>query len=524
MDFLTIILKPWPARGICFLLGALGALAFAPLFIFPAILLTFSCIWFLLEQHLENNTSYLKLFYLGWWFGLGHFTVGLYWISFALTVDLNAFWWVVPFALFGIPSILAVFTGIAFAVIKIWPFQGISRAFAFAATWVGLEWIRGHIFTGFPWNLAGYTWGFNLDLSQLASLIGIYGLSLLVILLSLSINFLVKRNAAERNAAIFIGIIVLAGWFWGKNRLLYPEEKNSPSLAIRIVQPNIPQTLKWKPLEQHANLETLLALTDKPSPLPLKAVIWPETAVSFFLEHEPALRKKIAHSLPKESLLFTGALRRTPPEQKPMQIWNSLIVMNDQGEIVGFYDKSHLVPFGEYLPFRTQLDKIFGKGSIKKITAGTVDFTSGPGPQSIQTAENLPPFSGLVCYEVIFPSAIINRNQPRPGWIINVTNDGWYGKTSGPYQHLEMTRFRAIEEGVPLIRAANTGISAVFNAYGQTLGSIALGKQDVLDVLIPAPTYHVPLYAKWGDWITLSLILSVLFLAFLFSFIRHPDE
>lgn len=524
MDFLRIILRPWPARGICFLLGALGALAFAPLYIFPAILLSLSCAWFLLEQHLENNTSYIKLFYLGWWFGLGHFTVGLYWITFALYVDLESFWWVIPFALFGIPSILAIFTGLVFGLIKLWPYQGVSRAFAFAGIWVVLEWIRGHIFTGFPWNLVGYAWGFNLDISQVASLVGIYGLSLLAILLALSLNYLVKQNPYERNVAIFICLVTLSGWFWGKNRLLYPEEKRSIPIAIRVVQPNIPQTLKWNPLQQQANLETLLKLTGKPSQLPLKAIIWPESAISFFLEYEPKLRLKIANTLPKESYLLTGALRRTPPGEIPVQLWNSLIVMNHKGEILGSYDKSHLVPFGEYLPFRSELDKLFGAGSIKKITAGTVDFKAGNGPQNLKFAEDLPALSGLICYEVIFPNAIINRFALRPDWIVNVTNDGWYGRTSGPYQHLEMTRFRAIEEGVPLVRAANTGVSAVFNGYGQTIGLLDLGEQSVLDVLLPAPTYHIPLYAKWGDWIPLALVLVTFLIAYLMSFIRRSHE
>lgn len=524
MDFLPLIFKSWPGRGLSFLLGALGALAFAPLFLFPALLLSFSCIWFLLDQNIENKTTYSKLFFLGWWFGLGHFTAGLYWITYALSVDLESFWWLIPFALFGIPSILALFTGLTFSLTKLWPFKGISRACAFAAIWVAMEWIRGHIFTGFPWNLLGYAWAFNLEISQAASLIGVYGLSLFALLLALSLNTFLGGKALERNLALFLGICVLTAWFWGRDRLLHPNEQKTPSLAIRLVQPNIPQTLKWQAHQQKAHLQTLMEMTNLPSSLPLKAIIWPESAVSFFLEQEPALRLKIAETLPKDSLLFTGALRRTPPGIVPIQLWNSLFVINDKGEIVTFYDKSHLVPFGEYLPFRAQLDEIFGKGSIKKITAGTLDFTAGTGPQTLSLPGKFLPFSGLVCYEVIFPSAVINKSQQRPGWMINVTNDGWYGNTSGPYQHLEMTRFRAIEEGLPIVRAANTGISAVFDAYGQKVGIIGLGKQDILDVILPSPTYHVPLYAKWGDWITLILILATFSVAFLISLKGRSHE
>ncbi len=519
MDFPPLLLKPWNQRSLSFFLGAIGALAFAPVFLFPALLLSLSCIWYMLEVNIENKIAYRELFYLGWWFGLGHFTAGLYWISFALLVDLDAFWWLIPFALFGIPSILALFTGLTFSLTKLWPFQGVSRAFAFAAIWVTIEWVRGHIFTGFPWNLLGYSWGFSLELSQLVSVIGIYGLSIFAILVSVSICYVISRKAAERNTAIFLCIIILGAWIWGKSRLSHPDEINAPSLAIRIVQPNISQTFKWDPVRQAGNLKTLLEMTANPSSLPLKAVIWPETAVSFFLEQEPALCMRIADVLPKSALLFTGGLRRTPLGETPVQLWNSLIVINDQGQILTSYDKSHLVPFGEYVPFRSELDGLLGKGTIKKVTAGTVDFSSGSGPQTIGLPEGFLPFSGVVCYEVIFPNAIVNKEQSRPGWIINVTNDGWYGNTSGPYQHLEMTRFRAIEEGTPIVRAANTGISAVFDGYGQKVGVVGFGKQDVLDVVLPHPTYKVPFYAQWGDWITLTLILLTFMLAYLLNFI-----
>lgn len=198
--------------------------------------------------------------------------------------------------------------------------------------------------------------------------------------------------------------------------------------------------------------------------------------------------------------------------------------MNSQAQIVASYDKSHLVPFGEYLPFRSSLDAIFGKGTLKKLTAGSLDFTPGKEPESISLPQGFPAFSGLVCYEVIFPHAVINPTQKRPGWMINVTNDGWYGNSAGPYQHLEISRFRAVEEGIPLVRDSNSGISVVFDAYGRSIGSIGLGKEGILDVLLPAPTRYVPLYARWGDWIVLILMAGALGLAWLFSLKRRPNE
>jgi len=518
MDFPTALLKPWVQRGTAFLLGGLGALAFAPIFLFPAILLAFSGIWFFLDRAIEEKSSLWSLFCLGWWFGLGHFAVGLYWIANALTVDLSAFWWVIPFALFGVPAILGVFTGVSFVLTRFWPYRGISRAFAFAAIWVGMEWLRGHIFTGFPWNLVGYSWAFSLEMAQTASLGGVYALTLLTILMAVSLGYLVGRQAFARNVALSIYLIAILFWVWGKNRLNHPDVVAPPSLAIRLVQPNIPQTLKWDLAKREENFQKLLKLTALPSSLPLKAVIWPETAAPFFLEQDNPHRFMAIEKMPKNALLLAGSLRRTWPNETPFQVWNSLLVINGAGNVIAAYDKFHLVPFGEYLPFRNLFDALFGVGTIKKITAGTIDFTAGPGPRTIALPEGFPTFSGLVCYEVIFPSAVISVTEPRPGWMINITNDGWYGRSSGPYQHLEIARFRAIEEGIPLVRAANSGVSAVYDAYGRNQGMLGLEKEGVLDVLLPTPTREIPFYAKWGDWITLSLVFGTLILAWVFSF------
>ena len=250
MDFSPLNLKPWPQRGIAFILGAVGALAFAPVFLFPAILLSLSGIWFFLEQEIEQKSSFSKIFWLGWWFGLGHFTAGLYWIAYALTVDLEAFWWLIPFALLGVPAILAVFTGFSFILTRLWPYNGMSRAFAFAAIWVGVEWLRGHLFTGFPWNLEGYTWAFSPEMAQVASFAGVYGLSLLTLLMAVSLRYFVSKLNFERNTALSIYLIAVLCWVWGKGRLDHPDVLTSPPLTIRLVQPNIPQTLKWDPMQR----------------------------------------------------------------------------------------------------------------------------------------------------------------------------------------------------------------------------------------------------------------------------------
>ena len=343
-------------------------------------------------------------------------------------------------------------------------------------------------------------------MSQLAALAGVYGLSLLTIFMGVSLESLRKRKL------LFLTTYLIASLCWGGGhyRITHPDVIAKSSLAIRLVQPNVAQSLKWDPAKKKRNFYQLLTLTTLPSSLPLKAIIWPESAISFFLDGSPQYRKIIGKSLPSGALLFTGGLRRTPPNAPTLKIWNSLLAIDEEGALIAHFDKFHLVPFGEYLPFRKTLDELLGKNALKKITAGDIDFTPGEGPQTILLPKGFPSFSGLVCYEVIFPAAIIHPSQPRPGWIINVTNDAWYGNSSGPYQHLESARFRAIEEGIPLVRVANSGISAVFDAYGKIIGALPLNTEGILDVLLPTPTRTLTPYAYWGDTFMCFLIIGLL--------------
>jgi apolipoprotein N-acyltransferase len=532
MDFPQLILKRWPARLICFVLGAIGALGFAPVFIIPALIISLSGLWIILSNQSviaqdppasqkRVNDGFINVFWLGWWFGLGHFTGGLYWIANALTVDLAAFWWLIPFALFGIPSVLAIFIGLTCLLTALWPFNGISRALVFAGIWLIFEWLRGIVFTGFPWNLLGYAWAVSPEMLQSASLFGVYGLSLLTLLFSISLGYIVGEKPYYKIFPVLITLTMGGLWLFGKDRIQSLGGGKPHSFAVRIVQPSIPQTLKWDAKEQEYNFNLLLTMTKQPSLFQLNAVIWPESAVSFVLEKETYRRELIGESLPKGGLLFTGALRRSEGGPESRKIWNSLLVLNDQGDIISHYDKAHLVPFGEYIPFRSTLDSIFGKGTIKKITVGAIDFSCGTGPETIDLKNGFPTFSALVCYEVIFPRSIVNPDGPRPDWLINITNDAWFGNLSGPYQHLEMARFRAVEEGLPLVRAANNGISVVIDALGRTQGKIELNQRAVLDLWLPVRTTQAPLYARYGDWITLWLILGTIGIALLLGLNRR---
>ncbi|HEV2303658.1 MAG TPA: apolipoprotein N-acyltransferase, partial [Stellaceae bacterium] len=268
---------------------------------------------------------------------------------------------------------------------------------------------------------------------------------------------------------------------------------------LRLVQPSIPQTLKWDPARTAANFRRLLALSAAPARHPLAAILWPEAAVTFPLDRDAAARQAIAAVVPKGGYVLTGALRGNPPPTPLRKFWNSIEAIDGAGDIVATYDKAHLVPFGEYVPLRGILPL-----ALEKITAGSVDLSAGHGPRTIALA-GLPPFAPFICYEAIFPGAIVDEDH-RPAWLFNVTNDAWYGRTSGPYQHFAIARTRAIEEGLPLVRVANNGISGVVDAVGRIVTHIDLDNVGYADVTLPAADAPT-LYARDGDRLFLALLL-----------------
>jgi apolipoprotein N-acyltransferase len=273
-----------------------------------------------------------------------------------------------------------------------------------------------------------------------------------------------------------------------------------PDVRLRIVQPSIPQTLKWDPDAAQGNFRRHLALSAMPSTPPVTAVIWPEAAVPYILNRDPVARDWISSVVPPGGLLITGGPRAEPQPPAPFtQIWNSLYAIDGKGGIVATYDKAHLVPFGEYVPLRGILP-------IAKITPGMMDFSAGPGPRTLDLP-HLPPVSTMICYEGIFPHQVVDEAH-RPDWMLNVTNDAWYGFSSGPFQHFAITRTRAVEEGLPLVRAANNGISAVIDPYGRIVSRLGLDDVGVVDAPLPKPL-AATFYARWGDWTVLAMGLAL---------------
>jgi apolipoprotein N-acyltransferase len=507
-------LSGWRRYGLAILLGICATATLPPIDLAPLLLVAFPGLLWLDEGSAGPWAS----FRLGYAFGFGFFVTGLYWIAGALFVDIAKFWWLVPVAVAGLPAAFALYAGLALLAtnlaVKRLRLPSTARVFAFALAWTIAEWVRGHAFTGFPWNLIGYAWsgGFpgGILMLQSVALVGVYGLSFLTVLAAslpalLGTLSLTPISPARRLApAIATGLLILVPGVAGAIRL-HATPTVSSGIWLRVIQPSIPQTLKWEPAAAERNFRLLLDLSGAPPTHPIAAVVWPEAATPFLLGRDTSRRREIGDIATGRGYVITGALRANPPPAPVVQIWNSLEALNREGGIVARYDKAHLVPFGEYVPLRDVLP-------LKKITVGNLDLSAGPGPQTI-VLPGLPPFAPLICYEVIFPGAVVDEVD-RPAWILNVTNDAWYGRSLGPFQHFAMTRTRAVEEGLPLVRVANNGVSGVVDEAGRVLARINLNTIGYADLPLPAagpPT----IYARVGDWLFLVMLflgaLPVLF-------------
>ena len=505
---------------ISLILGSALALSQAPVYFFPILFISFTGLLVLTDK--SPPLIFKRVFCVGWIFGFGYHTAGLYWIAFALGIDLAQFWWLVPFTVLGLPAFLGLWSGMALAVtFKVFQkrdsckFQAGATVFLFASLWALGEWLRGHLFTGFPWNLMGYTWLFSNEMLQVTSVIGIYGLTALTILLGCAPYGVIREKRLLEMVVMVCLFVCLwsGGAFWlRKNPTQYHED-----IGLRIVQPNISQTFKWDAKRVQENYSKLLRLSQdhqghSSSGIKVTHVIWPESALPFYLEEEPWRRSKIMEALPEKSILLTGGLRREMVHGSLLKIWNSFLVIGSEGEVLATYDKAHLVPFGEYVPLRA-----FIPGLVKKVTHGTVDFSKGEGPQTV-TVNGTPGLSPLICYEGIFPGNV--TGTPRPQWMVNVTNDAWYGKTSGPYQHFGSVRVRSIEEGLPLVRVANTGLSGVFDAYGRVIHSLKLNETGIIDTKLPKPHPTPTLFSRFGD-LGFALIIFLMLIFSRVSFSQH---
>jgi apolipoprotein N-acyltransferase len=499
-------LRGWRRYGVAFLLGAVLAGALPPVDLTPLVFVVFP-LYLWLDDGSATPWASARLAYV---FALGHFAAGMYWVAAALFVDIAQFWWALPFAVLGLPAMLAIFVAAALNVAAVarvrLKLEGFARVCAFAVMWSVAEWLRGHLFTGLPWNLTGYVWagGFPgaLAMLQISAWVGIYGLGFLTVLAASLLSLLgapslsplppVRRAMPVIAAAVLI-LVPAAG---GAVRL-HRAPISETGIWLRLVQPSIAQTTKWDPAQAEANFHRLIELSTAPADRALTAVIWPEAAATFFLERDDIHRAEIAKVAPAGGYVITGALRGEPLTGPLGTVWNSIEVVDPAAKIIASYDKVHLVPFGEYMPWRDLLP-------FKKLTAGSIDLSAGPGPRTI-SLPNLPPLAPLICYEAIFPGAIVDPRQ-RPAWLLNVSNDAWYGRSAGPYQHFAMARTRAVEEGLPLVRVANNGITGVVDAEGRVLAHTGLDAIGHADIALPAAGDPTP-YSKFGDGVFLTMLV-----------------
>ncbi len=508
------------AVWIAFLLGALTVLALPPVYFLPALIPAFvGTIWLL--EHATSRRAAL----IGWAHGLGFFIAGTYWIGEAFLVDPVRTGWLTPFAVIGLAAGLALFPCFGFAAsVMIWrrlKLGAIGRILIFAAIWTIMEWLRGHVLTGFPWNListvwAGDVWMTIMPVAQIAAFIGAYGLSLLTVIIMAMPAVLARPSRGAWLLVCALSFVLPVSLAAAGGQRLYrapaPDLNSAAGVRLRIVQANIDQSLKWvgplrvQHLRTHLNLSSQAPAPGEPPP---SHIIWPEAAVPFALANHDEARTAAAQIVPAGGALLTGALRFGRDNDS---VYNAVHAIGGDGAILATYDKVHLVPFGEYMPARGILP-------FDKLVPSQGDTIAGPGRATLRIP-GLPPFGALICYEAAFPGAV-TASGDRPDWLLNVTNDAWFGKSAGPHQHFASARMRSIEEGLAVVRAANTGISAVIDPWGRITGRIELGHAGTLDANLPLPLGPT-LYARFGDQILALLLFATLSLVFVMRRYLHP--
>ena len=525
-----VLADGWSRRLLAVCAGAIGALALAPVDFAPAMIIPMCAAVWLIDGSSRGEASGRIASLLkprscftaagaGWWWGFGYFLAGFWWLGAAFLVEPSKDAWAMPFGVLGVPMVLAVFPALGFALARCLWSSGATRVIALAAALGLSEWLRGHVFTGFPWNTYGMAFGDGPILGQVASVVGSPGLTLIAVALCAAPAVLADvrsgRGATSRIVPAGLALIaVLALVVFGIVRVPSGPLPDVPGVKLRIVQPNVAQDANFSYANKDKILADYLELSDRATS-PDRAglgdvthLIWPESAFPFILARDPDALQTIGNALPPGTLLVTGAARMSASGDAAQPTYfNSIQIVASGGTILDSYDKVHLVPFGEYLPF----DSLLRRTGLTHFVHVPGGFTPGARHRLLDVP-GLPPVIPLICYEAIFPDELLPRglDGERAGVILNVTNDGWFGRTAGPYQHFAQARLRAIETGLPLVRAANTGISAVLDPYGRVMSSLPLGARSVLDANLPTKIEST-IYRRIGwilePWVYILLAL-----------------
>lgn len=459
--------------ALIFSAGGISALALPPFGFIPALFLGIGYLYILTAQ----SPSGQQAFVINWLFSFGYHAFGLYWIGNALLVEGNPYWWAWPLAVCGLPAILAFFQAFAgFFARKFFDLHKFTGVLAFAALSGFYEWARGHAFTGFPWNLYGHVWAEEIEILQIISVIGIYSLTTLTVFWCGAAGWLALKRHRGLLIPSLLAISLLIPYAYGAT-LVTRHEPVQSGVRVKLVQGNVPQSEKWDREKIWPDFQERIKLSsyetqDNGAPV---MIVWAETAISHWMLDDPAAMHEIKAMLSAYkdgAVLLTGVLRH---ESETDRYYNSLIMIDADGKISNVYNKNHLVPFGEYIPFQEWIPL--------EPVARFRGFSGGGKPTTYETAFGTR-YSPMICYEIIFSGNVIDKNN-RPDFILNVTNDSWYGISPGPYQHLAQARFRAIEEGLPVVRVADTGISAVIDSQGRITAQLGLEEKGAMTAPLP---------------------------------------
>lgn len=505
------IMLSWgfPRFVIAFVAGAALNLALAPFNFFAVIFISFPVlIWLLDGASGQADKGFLgrqkPAFFTGWSFGFGYFVGGLWWLANAVIAGGDGAYWAIPLAVCGLPALLAIFFGCATALARMFWKDNITRILALSASFGVFEFLRGYLFTGFPWNTLGYLAMPSPTAMQSVEILGIYGLTILTVFVA-SIPALFATRVDLRAGLIASVVLIVLHIGYGLIASNFDGEETKVSHIVRIVQPSIDQSEKWDAAKREEIFQTYLSLTsakpedgsERPS-----LIIWPETSIPYILTKTPRALSQIAETLELGQTLIVGAVRLEGDGLEPTdKYYNSIHVIDDEGQILDSSDKAHLVPFGEYLPFEGFARSI-GLTPLAETFGG---YSSATGQKTLKLrdgTEILP----LICYEAIFPQ-YSDQDMNTANFIVNVTNDAWFGMSPGPYQHLQQAQARSVESGLPMLRAGNNGVSAIIDNRGAILAGMELDFVGFVDHATPAK--RASIWSEQSRFYSFLLVLTI---------------
>lgn len=516
-----ILLSGWHRYSVALLAGIVSALAMPPFDLVFVLFATFPILVWLMDGAASEPSSGLfsKLwdgFKPGFFFGFGYFFAGLWWIGNAFIVEAKDFLWALPIAITAVPFALALFWGAATALARLFWSGNAGRLFMLSACFTLMEYCRGFVATGLPWNPISGAAFFSPLMMQSASVTGIYGMTAFAVFVFAAAGVIVPDIDNQTRSRKFVlavaSIFVLSHVGYGVWRLQEATTEFVPEVSLRLVQPNIEQVSKFDDAKEAQNFQTYMDLSvsegegDKTGLSGTTHLIWPESVFPYLLTQRRDTLAAIGAMLPEGTILLTGAARaEAATSGSDGFVFNSIYVINGGGEIVSAADKTHLVPFGEYVPFAGLADTL----GIEQLANQDGGFEPGSSRKLLSTGIG-PKILPLICYEIIFSGQLWNEEE-RPGWIMNLTNDAWFGNTPGPYQHLRQSILRGVEEGLPVVRVANSGISGVYDAYGRTMEELPLGEAGIIDAQLPV-ALKPTLFKVWNGtshWIIFGLFFII---------------